>query len=160
MKKNILVGGALGALTIFGLFAGQASAFYPQAKNLTDEEKSQLEELHTLVEEGNFEEADKLREELGLPTREEMQARHEEMRANHEAIKEAIENNDYESFKDLTKDAPFAENVNEEFFAKMVEMHELRQSGDYEAADLIRQELGLPDRGMGHQRHRFGSQDN
>ena len=56
-----------------------------------------------------------------------------------------MENGDYEAFKAMTpRNEEMAErhnNVTEEQFNKMVEAHNLRQSGDYEAAMLKLKEI-------------------
>ncbi|GEM_PF-1587340 len=75
--------------------------------------------------------------------------RHEN-KENFEAVKTAIENNDYEAWKSAISEAPFADKISEvinaENFDKFVEMHNLRQDGDIEGAQEIRDELGLPAR--------------
>ncbi|MBU0661378.1 hypothetical protein KKG22_04355 [Patescibacteria group bacterium] len=71
------------------------------------------------------------------------EARHQDMQERHAQVLSAI-------------DSP-------EDFAKMTQMHELRQSGDIEAAEVIRVELGLPEMGngegrkMGNRQKRDGS---
>lgn len=67
-----------------------------------------------------------------------------------QAILEAIENNDYNAWKELVGDRPIADQINESNFAKFVEMHQL-----IDQARQIGQELGLkgkpgPGMGMGH----------
>jgi len=53
----------------------------------------------------------------------------------------AIENNDYTAWQEAVVGRPIAEKVTEDDFAKMVEIHKLRASGDYEAAQALKKEL-------------------
>lgn len=77
--------------------------------------------------------------------------KHQAMLENHQAIQEAIENNDYATWLELMNDCPIknkiTEIITEENFDKFVEMHQFRKDGDFEAAQAIAEELGLP--GMG-----------
>ncbi|MCF7820557.1 MAG: hypothetical protein K9M44_03765 [Candidatus Pacebacteria bacterium] len=63
---------------------------------------------------------------------------------NHQAIIETLENKDYATWKELNQNTPMSENITEENFAKFIEMHELRMSGNFEEAKVIADELGLP----------------
>lgn len=56
-----------------------------------------------------------------------------------EAAHEAVENGDYAAFQAATEDAP--EQIDEETFNKMVEAHELHESGDDEAAREIMEDI-------------------
>lgn len=66
----------------------------------------------------------------------------------HEAMEKALENNDYNAWKELTQGKGRASQaITESNFAKFAEAHKLTEEGKYAEADAIRQELGL---GMGH----------
>lgn len=68
----------------------------------------------------------------------------------HEAMQEALENKDYQAWKQEVDSRPrMTDFVTEENFDKFAEMHELMQAGDYEGAEAIRDELGLPEMGPG-----------
>ncbi len=110
--------------------------FGMQHKSMTDEQKSVLEQIRTLREEGNFEEARALSEEF------ELDANFRGKEGNQE-IRDAIESNDYDAYKELTAEAPFADQVDSSFFEKVVEAHEYMQSGDHESARDIMEELGI-----------------
>jgi len=70
---------------------------------------------------------------------------------NFEAIQRAIENNDYQTWSELTADSPISQYINENNFAQFVEMHNLQ-----EQARVIAEELGLPGgHGMGSMHHGF-----
>lgn len=91
--------------------------------------------------------------------------RAEQMPEEHEAIQDALEAGDYQAWKDLIASRPkITDVINESNFDQFVQMHNYMQEGDFEAADAIRDELGLdqfgPMRGMGihrgfHMGHRF-----
>jgi len=65
----------------------------------------------------------------------------------HEAVQKALENKDYNAFKELTRGMGMMSRiVTEENFAKITEAHQLMEQGKYDEARAVRQELGL---GMG-----------
>ena len=127
----------LAAAAIFGIIATASASQDGVFENLTEEQKAAMEQVRELKEEGNHEEARAIAEEAGLPHK---HGRHHQDR---EAVKEAIENNDYEAFLEVTKDHPFAEDITEEKFTVLVEIHELREAGDFEAARALAEEAGL-----------------
>ena len=62
----------------------------------------------------------------------------------HTAMKEAMENNDYEAWVGLMNGrGRVMQVINEENFAKFAEARRLAHSGDLDGADEIRKELGL-----------------
>ncbi|RJQ33573.1 hypothetical protein C4566_03445 [Candidatus Parcubacteria bacterium] len=68
----------------------------------------------------------------------------------HEAVQTALENNDYQAWKEAMNSQPrITDYVTEDNFDKFVEMHNLMLAGDREAAEQIRAELGLPGQGKG-----------
>ncbi len=127
-----------------GVSSAYAGVFGERQQNLTDEQKAILEQVRELKEAGNYEEARELAQEVGLRNK-----KHRMMYENKEEVKIALENNDYSAFQELTTDKPFAGEITEEIFAKMVEAHQLRLAGDYEGAKAIHDELGLK-KGYGH----------
>ncbi|MBU1557477.1 hypothetical protein KKC45_00775, partial [Patescibacteria group bacterium] len=140
------------AFLIVGAGVSSVYAFGPGSDFFSEEQKAVFEKIHELRTSGNNSEADAYAEEIGLKEAlEEMRGvgmgrghgKSEEMQAEREAIRTAVENNDYETFKTLTADKPFGLEVTEETFAKMVEMHSLMQAGDEEGAKLLREEIGL-----------------
>lgn len=68
------------------------------------------------------------------------QAHREEMEANHEAMKDAIENGDYETWKELAPEQLTEIIDSEAKFERLQEMHSL-----HEQARTIAEELGLQD---------------
>ncbi|MDA3839865.1 MAG: hypothetical protein PF572_02140 [Patescibacteria group bacterium] len=65
-----------------------------------------------------------------------------------DAMKQAVEEGDYESWKNIEDSkVRITDIITEENFDQFSQMHNLIQSGDVEAAKLMREELGLPERG-------------
>lgn len=126
-------------------------------QDLTDEQKTVLDQMHDLRMNGDFEGADALREQAGLPERG-MGRGNSMMNENREAVRTAIENNDFTAFKEATKDHPMMNDVTAETFAKMVEAHKLMDNGDFEGGRAIMDELGIgrPAKGMGNRGNCLG----
>ena len=62
----------------------------------------------------------------------------------HEIIKVALNNNDYNSWKEqMSGKGRVVELINQDNFAKFAEAYKLSQAGDKAGADVIREELGL-----------------
>ena len=151
----------------FAVTAGTASAFNSDLLkkldlNLSDNQIEALEEAHDLRHEGEHEEAKEVIEDAGLDREDmkEIRAAVREYRSERrEAIKEAIEDEDYEAFLEATEGSHLAEVIDTESeFERFIEAHELRQDGDHEAAKAILDELGIerPHKGKGHHKGGFG----
>jgi len=65
----------------------------------------------------------------------------------HAQMEQVIENQNYEEWLELVGDRPITEYVTEENFSRFLEMMALRHEGNFEEADAIRAELGMPERG-------------
>lgn len=123
--------------------------------DLTDEQKETFNQMHELRMSGDFEGAQALAEEAGIL------GRHGHFRGgdessvdnkpnNREDVRTALENNDYDAFLVAITGSPMEETMTSEIFSKMVEAHNLRQEGDFEASREIMKELGFGvKRGMG-----------
>ncbi len=110
---------------------------------------SLLQEAHELKESGDFEGAKEIMDELGI--RPHGHRGKGPMMENHEEVKSAIESGDYEAFLEaVSEDSPFGEEMSEEKFQIMVQAHELKESGDYEAARELMEEAGF------EKKHKFG----
>lgn len=71
------------------------------------------------------------------------------MRQMNDEIRTAIENKDYDAYLDAVNAAE-GDSMSEEDFNKLTEIHDAMQSGDFEKADELRQELGFgAGKGMG-----------
>lgn len=75
----------------------------------------------------------------------------DEMMQNHEAIIQAIENNDYETWKNLMGDSPVADKITADNFSQLVESYNLMKEGKFDEARAMRQDLGI---GVGMMRGR------
>lgn len=71
--------------------------------------------------------------------------KYQEMTERREAMNKIFENNDYEAWKDLMEEkiGKMGEQINEETFSQMAEIHSLMQQGEYEQARELKQELGF-----------------
>lgn len=183
-KKRFIQGASLVlGLAIAG--AGATSAFAygfgtSTKVDLTDAQKAIVTQAQALREEGKIEETHTLLEANDLKgfgrkagARHMMQSMTDEDRATfeaqqqahreaREAMREAIENNDYQTFVATRAGDTNAPEVTVETFAKMVQAHTLREAGDIEGARAIMEEIGFPMRdghgkGMGGPGLRGGS---
>lgn len=139
----VLVGGAASVFA-FSPADITGAAF----ENFSAEEREAIQKAFE-IRQAAEEEARDVLDEAGLSEeeiREAIQAAHEAAR---EKLEAALEANDYESFVELSADAPFADSMNEDLFDKMVEAHDLRESGDEEGAREIMKGLGLEKGGFG-----------
>ena len=142
MRKSLL---ALPALAILLGAGGTATAYahgLGPVSELTQEQQDSLETLRELMHDGKIEEARAFAEANGLPSlRHGMRIRLDpEKKA---ALDTALESNDYDTFVELTADAPFADELTPENFAQLVEAHTLMEAGDMEGARAILQELDI-----------------
>lgn len=147
-----LVAGAVSAAEEFEdrFERGDRAEFVAQ---LTDEQREILEDIHELREEGEFEQARALAEEAGIPKPPHRGGE------RHEEVKAAVEAGDYEAFVAAIAEAPFADEVDEAFFAQLMEAHALREAGDTEEAKAIMQELGIkPHKHRGERSEAFRAQ--
>ena len=85
-------------------------------------------------------------------------ARYEAMEESRQAMQTALDNSDYNAWKEIVDSRPkITDYVNQDNFAQFVQMHKDMQAGDFEAADAIRTELGIPmGIGMGEGPHMGG----
>ncbi|MDH5533837.1 MAG: hypothetical protein OEX81_05450 [Candidatus Pacebacteria bacterium] len=65
----------------------------------------------------------------------------------HAQMEQILENQNYEEWLELVGDKPITNYVTEENFSTFLEMMALRHEGNFEEADALRAELGLPQRG-------------
>lgn len=111
-------------------------------ENLSEEQIEILEEARELHESGDIDSARDLLEAAGIDMpKKEMR---EDMKERNDAVRDAIEAGDYAAFQEATADAPVEMDISEEQFEGMVQAHELRESGDFEAARELIEELDLP----------------
>lgn len=114
-----------------------AIAWSPFAEKITTEEQfMQLQTMHTLMQEGNIDEAKTIAENLWLP----LMGMGKWMHGDNQAVKDAIKANDYTTFQNIIagSNSPFATIDTPEAFAKLVKMHSL-----LDEAKVIAEELDL-----------------
>jgi flagellar motor component MotA len=153
LTKTTLV--TLVTVILFGMIASSAFASEREGmrenmretrkdfrQELTDDQLDTLEKAHDLREAGDKDGARELLKDMGIGMP--MKEMRDDFKEQHEDVKAAIESGDYEAFKTATKDAPIDIQLSEEQFNNLQEVHTLKESGDYEAARALAEELGLP----------------
>jgi len=127
---------------LFGVLgASVASAHFA---DLTDDQKSAIEEARELREEGDFKGARDILQAAGVPLPQHGGPNGPHGNGKGEAIRSAIEAEDYDAFVEAAADSPFADLVDEDMFATLVKAHALHESGDHEAARALMEDAGLP----------------
>lgn len=153
MIKQIMIPVAAFAVTATAVSAFNTDMLKQIDTDLTPSQLSTLEHVDELRQDGaSRDEVHAALDEAGI-TKDMMRtirtSLHEHREAMHEAIESALESGNYEAFKTAIVGSHLAESItSEEEFRKMIEAHELRESGDYEAARKIMDELGV-ERGEG-----------
>jgi hypothetical protein len=129
---------------------------YLAAAGLTTAQQEALEEARTLRRQGETEKARDVLLDAGLDE-DTMESLREAAKAAHEAMHNAIDDEDYEAFKEAIEGTPLADIITTEADFKMfVKAHELRKSGSNDEAKEILDELGMPEP-QGHDgKGRFG----
>jgi len=111
-------------------------------ENITDEQKKILEEVRELREADDQEGARALLDEAGIvPPRQEVRG---EVREEKAGVRAAIKAGDYNAFLEATEDGPIDVQLTEDQFKGLSEIHELKESGDYEEARALAEKLDLP----------------
>jgi hypothetical protein len=156
-SKPFLIALAAFAVTATGAQAFDGTRLLEKA-GLNEQQISAFETAHELREAGDFEKARDVLTEAGVDE-ETLKALRVAARENMEAVRTAVENEDYEAFKVVVADSPFAEKIDsEEKFKKLIEAHALRAEGKHDEAKAIMAELGVepPKHGFGRGGHGKG----
>lgn len=150
--KSVLIPVAAFAVTVSGVSAFNSDLL--ERAGLTEEQISAFETAKELREQGDNAGARDILKEAGITTAimESIREAVREFRLEHrEAVKEAVENNDYEAFIKAAAGSPLAEIVDtKEEFAKFVEAHNLMKNGDKDSAKAIFDDLGIEGPGERH----------
>ena len=143
----------------YGAWVEAVGSDSSQATEVTEAEFPVLIEAHRLAQEGRskLEEAKELRTSIGL-TRGNIGEGHMKgfdkgNKENRQAVLDALETGDYDAWMEIMGDNKVTENMTEDKFEKMIEAHEAMQSGDFERAKEIKDEIGFfggPGNKMGH----------
>ena len=117
----------------------------PFAEKITEENFDKFAEMHNLKKDNKFDEAKIIAEELGIKKEKHFNKKGSFCKNSEqkEAIKEAIENNDYATWKELDVKCPFADKITVDNFSKFAEMHNLKKDGKFDEAKIIAEELGI-----------------
>ena len=161
-KKRTLTAGFVTATVLAsGVFATTALAApaWIENANLTDAQKTTLEEARELRMNGDHEGARTLIENSDIDIdalKDARKAHRAEMKEVHKAVRDAVDNNDYAAFQIAVEGTKKAEHIeDEEDFAQLVEAHALKEAGDYEGARAVMEELGFPEK-QGKRGHGMG----
>lgn len=138
-----------------------SSSFTAFAEEFDGNVNFQPSEIHSqiieLIQSGDIEGANELRDELRSQFGNQNRVRPDGFQPNGEfghmggkmgEMKEVLDNGDYDAWVELMQDRlNFGDNVNQDTFQSMIDIHELMESGDEEAANELRkqfiQDLGL-----------------
>lgn len=142
MKKTLLI---LPALVILLGVGGTATVYardVGQIEDLTDEQKASLSTVKELLDQGKFDEAEKLAADAGLPELKHGMHVHLDSEKQ-QALDAALDSGDYTAFVALSADAPFADDLTPEIFAQLVEAHARMEANDVDGAREILEALDL-----------------
>jgi hypothetical protein len=128
-------------MLLFGVLGSSTS--YAYGRNFTDEERTALEEARDLREQGEFEKAQEVLKEAGVQNSLGRMGVGGLFYEEREAMRQAIQDGDYDSFVAATKDMPFADEVSEKLFETIVAAHSFRQSGNFNAARKLLESEGV-----------------
>lgn len=169
--KALLIPIAAFAVTVTGASAFNSSVL--ENAGLDTQQIAAFEQAHELRKDGDKEGARDILVDAGIDmdtmhsVRDAMKEHREEM---HEAVKEALEEGDYDAFLNAVENSPLADKIDSlEEFELFMEAHELREAGDRDGAREIMEELGFEGKmhgrghgkgqGKGERGHRGGFKD-
>ncbi|OGG41791.1 hypothetical protein A2837_01085 [Candidatus Kaiserbacteria bacterium RIFCSPHIGHO2_01_FULL_46_22] len=139
--RSVLIPVAAFAVTVTGASAFNSELL--QKAGLTEDQISAFEEAKELREAGDLDAARDVLEEAGVDEGV-MERLRDTMHGHHKALRAAIEDNDYEAFREAIEGSPLADIINtEEEFERFVEAHNLIKNGDKESAKEIFDDLGI-----------------
>lgn len=158
-KKIIIPAIVLFTLLIGGTTVSAFSSDFMKGAyvNFSDSEQVAIEKASE-IRQAAEEEARQVLEDAGVDMEKLHEARHAYMETRREEMDQVFESGDYNAYLELVAGTPMEGKVSEDDFDKLAEAHNLRQSGDYEGARAIMEELGLEGgfgppigrHGMGH----------
>jgi len=144
MKKKAILG--ILAVLVIGLVAtGAVSAF--RGMGFGNEETR--EEIQAALDAGDYdswkEAHQNMLTEENFEKSQEMFQNREQMRANQEEIQQALEDGDYEAWQEAIANCEKArlnaDDISEDEFEILVQMHEARQDGNFEIAQELAEDL-------------------
>ena len=146
MKKKAIFG--ILAVAIIGLLAlGLVSAY----RGMGFGNQENMEEVQAALEDGDYEAWKEAHQNMLTEQRfeqeKEMYQNREQMRLNQKAVHQALEDGDYGAWQEAVANCERArlnaEDVSEEDFQIMVQMHQARQNRDFETAQELAEQLGF-----------------
>jgi len=108
---------------------------------ITEENFSNMSEIHKLKQEGKFDEAQQKMEELGIQKgfgKKGFKGNFDP--AKKEQMQQILESRDYNAWKELMKEHPRKGEMSEEDFNKIADWHDAKIAGDYEKMKELKQE--------------------
>lgn len=143
------------AIAAFAVTATGANAYggnLLSRAGLDEDQVEAIEEARELRAAGKFTEARDKLVEAGI-TEENLRSMHRVVNEARDAIREAVDNRDYDAFKKAAVDSPLSDIITSEAdFEQFCEAHELRAAGEWEEANEIMDELGI-EAGNRHGKH-------
>lgn len=153
-SKSLLIAIAAFAVTATAAQAHVSTKYFNQA-GLSNEQIEALSQARELRQQGEAEKARDVLLEAGV-TEETLESLRDAAKKAKNAIKEAVEEGDYEAFRQATVDTPLYDIVNTEAdFELFKQAHDLRAEGKHEEAKEIMTDLGFEpkDHKHGKKRH-------
>ena len=133
-KKTII---GLIVLTLI-LAAGVGSVYAYQ-----DKFSAERQAIKAAIKAGDYETAKKIFKELDIKPKFHKKGHYFNPK-KHKAVMAALDVGDYSAWvAAVGEDSPIAQKINEGNFSQLMEVHKLKQAGDYEAAKEVWQELGI-----------------
>ncbi|HEY0964718.1 MAG TPA: hypothetical protein VGE31_02900 [Candidatus Paceibacterota bacterium] len=157
-SKSLLIAIAAFAVTATGVQAYGGMKVLERA-GLSEEQISAFETARELKESGDLAGARDALLEAGVDE-DTLRSVHEASKEMRDAMHAALEEDDYEAFREAVKGTPLAEVIDTEAdFEKFVEAHELKEEGNWAEAKEILDELGVePQHRFPGHRHGLGHQ--
>lgn len=153
-SKSLLIAIAAFAVTATGAQAFVGSRYLEEA-GLSETQVEALKEAQDLRKEGKNTKAREVLVEAGIDE-EVMESLRKAMQHAREAMQHAIEDGDYEAFKNSITGSPLVDIITTEAdFVEFARAHTLQKAGEYDEAQVILTELGLPEH-VNHQGLRSG----
>jgi len=151
-STSLFIAVAAFAVTASGVHAFSSPELLIKA-GLTDEQVIAVQEAQELKATGDVVAAKETLKAAGI-TEETMRNIREVAKEAKQAVRDAVDAADYEAFKVAVVDSPLEEMITSKAdFNQFVEAHELRRSGDKDAAADILDELGIDRSGYSHKHH-------
>jgi hypothetical protein len=153
-SKSLLIAIAAFAVTATGVHAYGGGEILNRA-GLSEEQVTAFEKARELREGGDFVAARDKLVEAGVDE-ETLRLIREAGQGVKNKMRETVKEGDYEAFKKTIADSPLADIITSEaYFEQFKEVHSLKRSGEWEAAQTLLMELGVERMSQGHYEQPF-----